>query len=233
MFKRISKIYFLIIDKIKFAIISVLPDEKKYKFIYKYRYWKNHPYGSLSGAGSNTSSTKLIVSSLQDFLITKEIKTLLDVPCGDWMWMKEINFETVSYMGGDIVPEIIEENNIMYGNENVKFKTIDIRIDELGNYDLLVVRDLLSHFHDTQIKKTIINIKKNNIKYIAITNYPHTVENIENKYGDNWRPVNFLISPFNFPKPDIILPDMDPNPNPNAKHKNLSIWKIDNFKVNL
>ena len=232
MFANFSKIYFFIIDKIKFVLISILSDEKKFKFIYKSKYWKNESDGSLSGAGSNISSTKQIISSLQEFLVKNEIKSLLDVPCGDWMWMKKINLGTTSYIGGDIVTDIIETNNLKHGNEYVKFQVIDIRTDKLGEHDLLVVRDLLIHFHDAQIKETIINIKKNNFKYIAITNHPDTQKNIENNLGDNWRPVNLLISPFNLPKPDIILPDVNTaDPNPNAKHKNLSIWRNENFKL--
>ena len=43
---------------------------------------------------------------LRDYNIT----TVIDVPCGDFHWMSRVNLEGRKYIGGDIVKELIEDN---------------------------------------------------------------------------------------------------------------------------
>ena len=72
--EKLNKLIHLILDKIKFLIISFLSREEKFRFIYKNQYWKNRKGGSLSGAGSNLSSTATLIGELNRFLETKNIK---------------------------------------------------------------------------------------------------------------------------------------------------------------
>jgi hypothetical protein len=75
-----------IIKKIKyfcdFLIISSLKGKKKFSYIYNNSYWKNQTNGSKSGSGSNFSSTKNIISELNKLIGEKNIKSILDIPCG-------------------------------------------------------------------------------------------------------------------------------------------------------
>ena len=72
--EKLNKLIHLILDKIKFLIISFLSREEKFRFIYKNQYWKNRKGGSLSGAGSNLSSTATLIGELNRFLETKNIE---------------------------------------------------------------------------------------------------------------------------------------------------------------
>jgi len=44
------------------------------------------------------------------FLQSLQIKTLLDAPCGDGNWINKVDLSGITYIGADIVPEIIETN---------------------------------------------------------------------------------------------------------------------------
>ena len=85
--------------------------------------------------------------------------------------------------------------------------------------DLLIVRDALFHFSQTNVKIAINNIKKNNPKYILTTeleNKSHINRNIED--GD-WYPIALQNPPYNFPKPIFQIKEDDPN-------KFLSLWAV-------
>ncbi|MDR1323847.1 MAG: class I SAM-dependent methyltransferase, partial [Candidatus Margulisbacteria bacterium] len=60
---------------------------------------------SRSGGGSEVDATKTIRKTLPKLWKKYKIKTFLDVPCGDYNWMKEIDKSTITYIGGDIVQE--------------------------------------------------------------------------------------------------------------------------------
>jgi hypothetical protein len=57
---------------------------------------------SFSGCGSNLHPTQLIRQEIPRIIRQYNIKSMLDLPCGDFHWMKEINLE-ISYIGADIV----------------------------------------------------------------------------------------------------------------------------------
>jgi hypothetical protein len=129
-----------------------------------------------------------------------QIKTFLDVPCGDYNWMKEVPKENITYIGGDIVAEMINENNKRYSAENVSFKVIDITKDDLPAVDMIFCKDCLQHLSYENVFKALANFKKSNSKYLLTTSYPKTLFNWDIFSGD-CRPLNLLKKPFCLPKP--------------------------------
>jgi len=228
--KKFLKAYKILKDKIHFILISLINDEeKKFKFIYKNKYWQNIDNGSLSGAGSNLdSSTQKLSNELPDFFKTYEILSVLDLPCGDWTWMSKVNLGKIKYMGCDIVNEIVDINNRKYSNDNIKFSKKNLINDELPEADFILVRDLLVHLKSTDIVSCLDNIKKYNYKYIAITNFPYLLKNANTFYGDRWRPINLNLSPFNLPIPDYVLSDKSTIGHCGSQ-KTIAIWKNKNF----
>ncbi len=217
-----------VVKKIKFfwnfLIISSLKGKNKFSYIYNNSYWKNQTNGSRSGSGSNVSSTKNIILELNKLIKEKNIKSILDIPCGDWNWMQKLNLKNVSYLGGDIVDEIIKENNIKFSSDRIKFESIDIIFDKLPDSDLIIIRDLLVHLKDNEIFDFFKNIKKSNFKYIAITSFDHILQNTKGTIDDNWRPLNLTIAPFYLRQPEIKLDDSC-NGTFNEKFKKLYVWE--------
>ena len=63
-----------------------------------------------SGPGSTLSATAHIRSNLEFLVKNLQIKTVCDLACGDFNFMKEIDFGKVKYIGCDIVKPLIEMN---------------------------------------------------------------------------------------------------------------------------
>jgi hypothetical protein len=227
---KFQKIIRLLKDKMAFIWISLIRDEeKKFNFIYKNKYWQNIDNGSLSGAGSNIDdSTHNLSIELPNFINKHQVKSLLDMPCGDWAWMSKLNLANIDYIGCDIVEDMITTNNQKYRNAKINFIKKNLSHDDLPEADMILVRDLLVHLKYPDIILCLNNIKKYNYKYIAITNFPKLVKNINNKFGDRWRPINFNLEPYLLPKPDFVLPD-DSQIGEYDSQKTVAIWKNENF----
>src|SRR5207253_2597392 len=113
------------------------------------RIWQSDSWGgsvSKSGPGSNLQQTAIIRREIADLLHELQVRRFLDVPCGDFNWMKEVSLPPgVTYLGGDIVEEVIRKNNERYGNPVVSFTRLDILAGDLPQADLVLCRDCLVH----------------------------------------------------------------------------------------
>ena len=91
-----------------------------FNFYYKTNQWKSKE--SASGTGSTLQQTKNIRKALLQFIHDYKITSILDIPCGDFYWMKELDLENIRYTGADIVEDLIEENQ-KYKKDNLTFIT--------------------------------------------------------------------------------------------------------------
>ncbi|MDR3012628.1 MAG: class I SAM-dependent methyltransferase [Chitinispirillales bacterium] len=166
--------------------------------IYSDNFWLSNE--SRSGGGSLISATKTIREKLPAIWERYGIKTFLDAPCGDYNWMKEVEKKNLVYIGGDIVGEMIEQNNKKYAGSNVSFKIIDITKDDLPTVDMIFCKDCLQHLSYEKIFKALKNFKKSKSRYLMTTSYSKTWNNWDILDGD-CRPLNLLKPPFSLPQP--------------------------------
>jgi glycosyltransferase involved in cell wall biosynthesis len=186
---------------------------------------------SASGVGSELSQTKVIREKLPEIFKELSIKTLLDIPCGDFNWMRTLCKEDMDYIGGDIVEDIVKKNNDSYANAHTRFLLLDILTDQLPAADMLLCRDCLVHLPYSDIFKFFSNIKRSKIKYLTLTTFPEKANQNFSETCQIWRPLNMQAPPFNLPKPIILinegLPDtIDPNTNMSYVDKSLAIWDL-------
>ena len=170
--------------------------KQAFENIYRSGEWINSYGGTESGPGSSLNCSSEYLMFLSDFIIKNNIKSILDIGCGDFNLMKHFKFEGLNYLGIDLVDFIVENNNIKYGTSNIKFKCLDILNDHLdtSEYDLILIKDVLQHLNNDTIEKIINRLKF--AKNILITN-DYTNKNIDCTIG-GYRPVNISILPFNF-----------------------------------
>jgi hypothetical protein len=206
-------------------IIKNLKGKKKFEYIYRFNYWKGGKSLSKSGYGSELENTKQIIQSLNKFIQDYNIKTVLDIPCGDFHWFQKMQFNNLNYTGADIVSKMIELNNIKFKKKNINFTVLDLLNDDLGDYDLIFIRDCLIHFNDKEIFKALRNISKTKSKYFATTSYLNSKFNNESKLVDNWRPLNLMIDPFKLNNPIEVLDDSS-NENITTSSKKILIYKL-------
>jgi len=188
--------------------------------IYKKNTWKSDE--SRSGTGSTIESTRLISAKLPEAIKELGVRSMLDLPCGDYHWIKEIDLGIEEYIGGDIVAELIQVNNEKYEKQGVSFKQLNLLSDDLPNVDLLFCRDCLVHLSFDDNSKVLANIKKSNIKYLMATTFPN-VELNENIITGRWRKLNLEKAPFSFPKPLMLIHE---NNVTNEHLKSMGIWRV-------
>jgi len=220
-----------------------------YKEIFSNIY-KNYGFGnteSHSGPGSTLEETKILREEIKILILKKNIKSVVDIPCGDFHWMKEISNVFESYTGGDIVEQAIIENNQKYGNEKIKFINFDLINDEIPECDLLIVRDVIGHLPLEDGKKVIKNILKSKCKYLLSTTWAKKINDSWTKCGPNdvhrenegveygrFYPVNLMSSPFNLPEADIYLEeDVKVDNWDNGNRKVLALWNLEKIKQSL
>lgn len=220
-----SSLFFVLRDKFVEWRLSCLDEKEKFRLIYKTRYWKEGGEGSKSGAGSDMRATDNIRKSLPEFLKKFNIRSMLDIPCGDFYWMSTLNLHNVDYIGADIVPEMIRDNNERYARKNLKFKVMDLVDDSLPDCDLIFSRDCLVHLLDEQVQSVIDNVRQSNAKFFATTMYADIDKNKLSKESDRWRPLNLTLEPFYLPEPFEILDDSWPE-NPVDVCKKIAVWRI-------
>lgn len=152
--------------------------------IYQDNLWANPE--SRSGWGSTlagANGTGKIARAIEQILEEFDITTIVDVPCGDMNWFPDINLRGASYLGVDIVPDLIARNRTRYGTEEMKFACEDLTARVPPPADLIIVRDLLIHLTNTQAKSCIGNIVASGARYLLISNYSRIRRNTDTFTG--------------------------------------------------
>ena len=193
---------------------------------------------SKSGPGSSLEHTENLRNKIKDLVNEKNIKSVVDIPCGDFHWMKEIVDSFESYTGGDIVDELIQSNNEKYADDKIKFTNFDLIEDKIPDCDLLIIRDVLGHMPLESGLKVADNILNSNCKYLLTTSwfnvndedYYLKHENFNVPYG-RFYSVNLMSHPFNFPKPDYFIEENGKvDGYEDGNRKILAFWDIEKLR---
>jgi len=91
--------------------------------------WSGNKWGgtdSVSGRGSDLTQTQVVRETLPVVFQQYGVKSMLDVPCGDFHWMRHVDLSGVDYVGGDIVAELVERNTAAYQTGNVRFVRLNL-----------------------------------------------------------------------------------------------------------
>lgn len=197
-----------------------------FEAIYHENGWKNQE--SVSGPGSQMSVTQQLIPPINELLDTFSIHTILDLPCGDFNWIRHLNFNERVYIGADIVGELIARNQELYTSENQSFITVDLTKDSLPKSDLIICRDCLVHFSFEAIQAALHQFQKSGARYLLTTSFPNYPGNYDIKTGQ-WRPINLQKAPFYLPKPILIIPEYNPGGTSIIYEKTLALWDLKTF----
>ena len=126
---------------------------KKFTSVYR----KNRFNGSqsLSGNGSDFDQTETLRLRLPKLIESLKIRTFLDIPCGDLFWMSKVDLRNVSYIGADIVSDLIKVNTQNYGSGSKSFVELDLSSEVPMKVDLIFSRDLFVHLSTKDIKSAL------------------------------------------------------------------------------
>ena len=191
-------------------------------------YFVNNKWGdpeSKSGKGSNLASTAELRPQLEALIKELGATSFLDVPCGDYFWIQHVDMSGASYTGGDIVPEMIAENQSRYGKDGVNFEVIDLIKGPIPAADIIFVRDCLVHLSNEHIAAALGNIRASGGKYLLTTVFVNVPENEDISTGQ-WRELDLRKAPFNLPEPERFVDEGAADVLGQQAGKMLGLWKL-------
>jgi hypothetical protein len=163
--------------------------------------YNNNPhYKGSSGAGSSIElNAKTYVPFLRKFIKENNIKSIVDIGCGDWRCGQLIYMGlNVEYTGIDVYEPLIKYNESQWPHYNWLCMNVQKERADLPVGDLLVIKDVIQHWYLPEITEFMDYITTcDKYKYILITNCSHQyADNLEIFPNDisRFRPltVNFL-----------------------------------------
>ncbi len=186
--------------------------------IYEVNLWGKNGDDFYSGEGSHHPKiVALYIKALSSFLTSfKSLITICDLGCGDFNIGSQLLSLSKEYFAVDIVPELIEHLKKQYLQKEVSFFCLDIAKDELPKADCVIVRQVLQHLSNKEIKEIVSKLY--DYKYVILTEHLPIGEFEANKdiiSGQGIRlkkksGLDITKSPFNFKfKKTVVINNFD------------------------
>jgi hypothetical protein len=198
-----------------------------FRRMYRLNRWSST--ATVSGVGSDLEQTAIVRRELPALLARHQIRSLVDAPCGDMFWLRRVEgLELDSYIGVDIVPELIAELAKAPPIPGAEFRRLDVVSDPLPKADAVLCRDLLVHLKYQQIYRCLQNFRASGATYILVTTFPAQAN--ADIVSGRWRPVNLQAEPFSFPEPLGMI--LEGNTQRNLRRgisyedKSLALWRL-------
>ncbi len=198
----------------------------KFQKIFDENTWGNSE--SVSGEGSNLARTAVVRAKLPGLLARHAVRSILDAPCGDFYWMKEVPLGDIEYIGADIVPEIIARDQEWYAAPRRRFVVCDLVSDPLPKADLVLCRDCLVHLPYAETRTAVANFRKSGALWLLTTTFTDRNDNREIELGD-WRPINLEQPPYSWPKPVEVINEESDEVDEELgafPDKSLGLWRL-------
>ncbi|HEX7294295.1 MAG TPA: class I SAM-dependent methyltransferase [Pyrinomonadaceae bacterium] len=197
--------------------------ENTFTSIYQENLWGDTE--SVSGPGSTIRETTRLRNELPTLLKEIGATSMLDAPCGDFNWLSKTELPLEMYIGADIVPDLIAQNQKLYANEQRDFVLRDITRAELPRVDVILCRDCFIHFSYRHIAATIRNFQRSKSRYLLTNTYLSWSQNSDISTGA-FRPLNLQLPPFNFPPPRKLISEKDSQQEALYYNKSLGLWEL-------
>ena len=164
--------------------------EAIFDFIYARGVW-----GGGSGAGSDFSRTVLYVAYVQALMDRHDVRSVLDLGCGDWRFSRYLDFSGRDYTGFDVVPSVVAANRAAFGTPNIRFEQADLSTHpEFAPCDLILCKDVLQHLSNARVSAIL---SKCGVARLALITNDYHPENSDCRDGET-RPLDVTAPPFGF-----------------------------------
>jgi SAM-dependent methyltransferase len=172
------------------------PDHKAiFEQIYRDSVW-----GDGSGSGSAEEVTRPYRQFLQDFLCRHEIRSVVDLGCGDWQFSRHIDWTGIDYLGLD-ASETALASARRFERPGVRFRHCDVTSEDLPPADLLIAKDVLQHWSRDDVLGLLPRLER--YRHVLVTNGfpPQGMRRLNKRFvtGAYYRPIDLQQWPFDLP----------------------------------
>jgi len=163
--------------------------------VYETNEWgtnQNSEYNGSSGPGSSIDLNKdSYVPFLKKFIIENNIKSVVDLGCGDFRCGKLIYDDlNVSYTGYDAYKKVVDYNSKTHELPKYFFMHLDFcnNKERIVNGDLCILKDVIQHWSLNSINTFLDYLISNKkFKYILVCNCCNQLEDNTDIPDGSWR----------------------------------------------
>lgn len=174
------------------------------------------------GPGSTVEACQPILKALPGWISNYGIKSIVDLGCGDWNWMKHLDLSGVKYDGFDVVRALITGNK-KYETGMIHFHHADILESRLPASDLVICKDVLGHLTNDLAIKVLDRVKIRARFLAASTSLMWPSSNRIGMQVGAFSPIDLMDKPFSLgiPMAHVSIPSTAGNP-----LKLFAIWEL-------
>ncbi len=174
----------------------------RFSAVYEERLWGSAE--SASGLGSERSSgtVRHALAVLDDVIRTHGIRSIADIPCGDFNWMPELlaAHSDLTYVGYDVVPALIRDIRLSHPTHD--FRLLDITQTTPERADLIFSKDLLNHLSEADVWAALGNMVASGGDWLLVTtNRGFENVDLEPTQPHASRHLNLEAPPYSLPEP--------------------------------
>ncbi len=172
--------------------------------IFSSKYERNE-WGNGSGPGSDPDNCRPYMVWLQELVNSNPCGRIIDVGCGDWQHSRFIDWSPVTYIGVDVVPSVVQYNELHYKREGIEFLCMPGDRIRPKTTDIILCKDVWQHLSFSQIGYQLEAFSGASVIYVA-NGFPYDAQdpNADCKDG-GYRPLNLLHYPFTSLKAEKVL----------------------------
>mgnify|MGYP001992641747 CR=1 FL=1 len=147
------------------------PTKDAMEQVYEMHLWGKNSSKFYSGIGSHDPTIidpyiAIVSSFLESF---KYPIIVCDLGCGDFNVGKNLVNFSQKYIAVDIASNLINHNKNTFKNEKLEFQCLNIAVDDLPPGDCALIRQVLQHLSNMEVKQIIHKLKKFN--YVIVTEH--------------------------------------------------------------
>jgi inositol phosphorylceramide mannosyltransferase catalytic subunit len=152
-------------------------------------------WGGGSGTGSRPENNTEYIRLISQFMVLNEVRSVVDLGCGDWQFSKLIDWSKVCYTGIDVTPAVVGRNIELFSAPNIAF-LCSSDIEDVPEADLLICKDVFQHLPNAMVLAYLAALRAK-FKWLIITNddYPEANRNGDIPAG-HWRALRLDQPPF-------------------------------------
>jgi SAM-dependent methyltransferase len=152
-------------------LLANLSIEEAFDQIYERGTWSGGS-GELSGGGSYGRVADEYVAFVTAFIKEHNVRTVLDIGCGDFNIGARIAPQVTRYFAVDVSARIIALNTRRFASlSNVEFRQLNACTEPLAQTDLVTVRQVLQHLTNAQIEMILKNIERTSPKFALVSEH--------------------------------------------------------------
>jgi SAM-dependent methyltransferase len=165
LFRRIIR---LLKRQVNWAINARRPVDVVFNDVYATKQWGSGA-GFHSGPGSIGTPAEQYAEYIRMFIRRHDIRSVVDLGCGDFQVAQGFAGDDVAYLGVDVVESLIEYNQATFGSDRRRFVRLDVTRDPLPDGDLCLIREVLQHLSNKQISQVLRAARK--YRYVIYSDY--------------------------------------------------------------